>query len=124
MITHFYKILYENKDVVYVGVTTRTINKRFQEHVSLKKLNQHYSVVEFDKIEHPKIDCLKTYYEECCKVSNLERKYIREEKLKGSKLLNISLGGEWGTTILNKLYRKDFFEKFGTYDNYIKYRKK
>ena len=39
MITYFYKILYDNKDVVYVGITTRSINARFREHISKKRLN-------------------------------------------------------------------------------------
>lgn len=124
MITYFYKILYDNKDVVYVGVTTRTPQKRFQQHIKSKHLNNHYSVIEFDKIEHPKIDSLEVYYQERLKVYNLERKYIQEERDKGSDLLNISDGGEWGCSILNKLVKENFLQKYGSYDGYEEYKKR
>jgi len=80
MITRFYKILYKNEEVVYVGVTTRTITKRFKEHLISKSLNiDEFSVIEFDKIKHPEITSLEIFYEERNKVANLERKYIKEE---------------------------------------------
>jgi len=121
MITYFYKILYKNKDVVYVGVTTRKINQRFKEHIKTKNLNKNYSIIEFDKIIHPVIDSIEVFNEEKIKVFNLERKYIQEEKDKGSTLLNISKGGEWGADILNNLRKKHFLEKYGSYDGYKKY---
>ena len=124
MITRFYKILYKNKDVVYVGVTTRTINARFKEHIELKNLNpEFYSVVEFDKIEHPDICSLEDFYREREKVAALEQKYIEEELNRGSHLLNLSSGGEWGSQILNKLKKENFFKQFGTYAGYTKYKK-
>ena len=124
MITYFYKILYDNKDVVYVGVTTRTIQDRFKQHIKSKQLDNHYSVVGFDKIIHPDIKSLDDYYKEYKKVAYLEKKYIKEERNKGSNLLNISSGGEWGGAILNKLLKKDFLRKHGSYDGYEIYRKR
>lgn len=121
MITYFYKILYNNKDVVYIGVTTRKINHRFREHIISKNLNKKYSIIEFDKVIHPKINSLKIYHEERLKIVELERKYIQEEKDKGSILFNISKGGEWGSNILNTLLKKDFFKKYGNYDGYKEY---
>lgn len=121
MITYFYKILYDNKDVVYVGVTTRKITKRFQEHIKTKNLNDRYTCVEFDKLIHPPMDSIDTFYAEYRKVADLERKYIQEEKDKGSSLLNISKGGEWGTDILSKLRKKNFLEKYKSYDGYRTY---
>lgn len=125
MITYFYKILYDNKDVVYVGVTTRTPQKRFQQHIRDKKLNpKDYSVIEFDRIVHPNIKSLDEYYEEYKKVAYLEKKYIKEERDKGSNLLNISDGGEWGGSILSKLIKENFFKKYGSYNGYEKYKKR
>ena len=118
MKTRFYKILYKNQDVVYVGVTLRPITERFRQHVLSKRLNKNYSVIEFDCIEHPEFTTLEIFYEERRKVAELEQKYIREELEKGSSLLNISKGGEWGSSILEKLRKEEFCKKFGSYDNY------
>ena len=79
MRTVLYKILYKDKDVVYVGVTLRSDIKRFREHVFYKGLNENYSVVEFDHIEHPEFTTLEVFYEERKKVVELEQKYIKEE---------------------------------------------
>ena len=122
MKTRFYKILYKNKDVVYVGVTLCPITERFRQHVASKELNENYSVVEFDCIEHPEFTTLEVFYAERKKVAELEQKYIREELEKGSKLLNISKGGEWGSVILDKFRREEFCKEFGSYDNYKEYR--
>ena len=78
MKTRFYKILHKGKDVVYVGVTLRSITRRFKEHIILKELNENYSVVEFDCIEHPEFTTLEIFYEERKKVAELEQKYIKE----------------------------------------------
>ena len=103
MKTKFYKILNKDKVVIYIGVTTRSIEERFKEHIKTKNLNPtEYSIVEFDEIIHPEINSLEIFYEEWKKVSELERKYIKEELTKNSNLLNISEGGEWGNEILNK----------------------
>ena len=123
MKTRFYKILYKNKDVVYVGVTTRAITERFKEHLISKNLNENYSVIEFDCIEHPPLTTLKVFYEELRKVSDLERSYIKEERDKGAVLLNISKGGEWGANIVSKLRKEEFRNKFGSYDDYEEYMK-
>ena len=124
MKTRFYKILYKSKYVVYVGVTTREITERFKQHVETKGLNENYSVIEFDCVEHPEFTTLEIFYAERRKVVELEQKYIKEELEKGSKLLNISKGGEWGCTILEKLRKEDFKRKFGSYDKYKEYKKK
>lgn len=125
MITRFYKILNKNKDVIYVGVTTRTLKRRFKEHLIAKRLNfENYSIVEFDRIVHPEFTTIEVYYREREKVARLEQKYIKEELLKGSHLLNLSIGGEWGSSILNKLRKADFLEKYGSYDGYKEHIKK
>lgn len=125
MITRFYKILNKNGDVVYIGVTTRTINERFREHIISKGLNRKdYSVVEFDSIEHPEIISIEIYYKEKQRVAELERKYIKEAKLQGYDILNISDGGEWCENILSKLRKEKFLAIYGSYDNYKKWHKK
>ena len=124
MKTRFYKILYKNKDVVYVGVTTKEITERFNQHIGAKGLTDNYSVIEFDCVEHPEFTTLETFYAERRKIVELEQKYIKEELEKGSKLLNISKGGEWGCTILEKLRKEEFIRKFGSYDKYKEYKKK
>lgn len=124
MKTRFYKILYKQKDVVYVGVTLRPITKRFREHIFYKGLNKNYSIVEFDHVEHPEFTTLEIFFSEREKVAKLEQKYIKEELEKGSHLLNIRKGGEWGCVILEKLRKEEFLKKFGSYENYKKYKKK
>lgn len=124
MKTWFYKILYKGKDVVYVGVTTKEITERFKQHIGAKGLNENYSVIEFDCVEHPEFTTIEVFYEERRKVAELERKYIREELEKGSKLLNISKGGEWGCTILEKLRKEEFTREFGSYDKYKEYKRR
>ena len=125
MKTIFYKILYKGNAVIYVGVTTRRITQRFKEHLRCKRLNiEDFSVIEFHEIEHPKICSLEIFYQEREKVAELEKQYIKEEISKGSTLLNISDGGEWGTQILNKLRKEEFLKKYGSYEGYRKYRKR
>lgn len=125
MKTKFYKILNKDKVVIYIGITTRSIEERFKEHIKTKNLNPtEYSIVEFDEIIHPEIISLEIFYEEWKKVSELERKYIKEELTKNSNLLNISEGGEWGNEILNKLKKKNFSEKFNSYSSYKEYKRK
>lgn len=122
MKTRFYKILYNNQDVVYVGVTTRTIQKRFYEHIKSKHLDiNQYSVIQFDEIEHPSISSIDEYYSEYRKIKELEQKYIQEEKDRGSNLLNISVGGEWGSDILHNILKEQFFEIYGSYDGFKKW---
>lgn len=118
MKTRFYKILF-NDSVIYVGITTRTIQRRFQEHIKTKKLNSKFcSIIQIDELEHDNITSLDEYYSEYNKVKTLERKYIQEEKDKGSKLLNISCGGEWGTHILHNILKEQFFETYGSYNGF------
>ena len=90
--TLFYKILNKVGEVVYVGVTLRTLQQRFNEHLQSKKAlnNKDYSIVEFDRIEHPLFASSEVFYQERKKVVLLERKYIQEEKDKGAHLLNLS----------------------------------
>jgi hypothetical protein len=123
MITIFYKIIH-NDEVVYVGVTTQTIQRRLLQHKKSKHLDDSYTIEEICRIVHPKIDSLEVYYKERIKVVELERKLIQEEKDKGSNLLNISVGGEWGNRILNKLVKDNFFKKYGSYDGYEEYKKR
>ena len=125
MKTYFYEILYNNTDVVYVGVTTRTPTKRFSEHIIAKNLNpKNYSVKVIDVLNHPQIDSLDIYYQEKIKVAELERNYIKLYKNSGCNLFNISPGGEWGAQILNRLLKEKFFETYGSYDGFVEYRKR
>ena len=125
METIFYKILYRGEKVVYVGVTLRTLYERFKEHLRTKELNtKNHAIIEFDRIKHPEINSLEVFYEERKKVAELEQKYIKEELEKGSKLLNLSKGGEWGTQILSRLKKEEFLKEFGSYEGYQEYKKK
>ena len=124
MKTRFYKILDKDKNIVYIGVTLRPITERFKEHLISKGLNENYSVIEFDCIEHPEFSTLEVFYGERKKVAELEQKYIKEELEKGSELLNVSEGGEWGGFILEKLNKEEFLKRFGSYDGYEEYKKK
>lgn len=125
METTFYKILYKNKDVVYIGVTTRKITERFKEHLKSKGLNSsEYSVVEFDRIQHPDFTSIKVWQKERNRVALLEQRYIKEEKLRGSRLLNVRSGGEWGAHILHALHKEEFLRKYGSYNGYKQYRNK
>ena len=122
MDTIFYKILNKDGEVVYIGVTTRTIKKRFGEHLKSKRLDPKlYSIVEFDRVHHPEISSLEIFYEERRKVAYLERKYIREAQESGANLLNLSEGGEWGASIFHRLQKEDFLRVYGSYDGFRKY---
>ena len=123
MKTIFYHILKDN-EIVYVGVTTQTIQKRLLQHKNSKHLDNSYTIKEICRIVHPKIDSLEVYYQERIKVAELERKLIQEEKDKGSNLLNISVGGEWGNQICEKLKKEYFLKRFGSYDGYEQYKKR
>ena len=122
MDTIFYKILNKDGEVVYIGVTTRTIKKRFEEHLKSKRLDPKlYSIVEFDRVHHPEISSLEIFYEERRKVAYLERKYIKEAQESGANLLNLSEGGEWGASIVHRLQKENFLRMYGSYDGFRKY---
>ena len=122
MDTVFYKILNKDGEVVYVGVTTRTIGKRFGEHIRSKRLNPKlYSIVELDRVHHPEISSLEIFYEERRKVAYLERKYIREAQESDANLLNLSEGGEWGASIVHRLQKENFLKVYGSYDGFRRY---
>ena len=123
MITLFYKILYKKERVVYVGVTTRSLVQRFNEHVKKKELNEiDYSIEEIDRIDHGNISTLDDLRRERVKVFELENYYIN--KYKSKFLLNISDGGEWGVNLYKKLLKEDFINKYGNLDNYEEYVRK
>ena len=122
MDTIFYKILNKDGEVVYIGVTTRTIKKRFGEHLKSKRLDPKlYSIVEFDRVHHLEISSLEIFYEERRKVAYLERKYIKEAQESGANLLNLSEGGEWGASIVHRLQKENFLRMYGSYDGFRKY---
>ena len=122
MDTIFYKILNKDGEVVYIGVTTRTIKKRFGEHLKSKWLDPKlYSIIEFDRVHHPEISSLEIFYEERRKVAYLERKYIKEAQESGANLLNLSEGGEWGASIVHRLQKENFLRMYGSYDGFRKY---
>lgn len=122
MITRFYKIYNKEDKVVYVGITTRSVNQRFKEHVFYKKLNKsEYYCKEFYKLNHGNIKNLTDYFRERKKVVKLERKFIKDEKNNGNTLLNISSGGEWLTDLLRKLQETEFFNKYGKDGDFEKY---
>lgn len=119
MITRFYKILNNIGEVVYIGVTTRKLTHRFREHIRSKNLDpESYKIVEVSQIIHPQITSMEVYYAEHEKVALQEQKYIREELDKGSALLNLSSGGEWGTQIAAKVIKEEFLQKYGSYEGY------
>lgn len=65
MKTIFYKILNSKNEVIYVGVTTRSLQERFNEHVSDKSLNkENYTIFEFDSINHNIIESIEDFYNE------------------------------------------------------------
>lgn len=116
MITRFYKIINKKQETVYVGVTTKSLSRRFKQHIRSKNLDsKQYSIVEIDKIVHGSIKSLEDYYREKRKVIDLEKAYIQKERINNSLLLNISPGGEWGTNILKTIMKEKFFENNADY---------
>ena len=126
MKTRFYKILYNDSEIVYIGLTTRPINKRFHEHILKKSLNpKKYSIELIKEIEHMDIKSLDEYYNEYNKVSIIEKSLIKEAKNHGYALLNLTKGGEgWATHLYKKLSKENFFNKYGSLDNYVNYHNK
>lgn len=124
MKTRYYHILDKNDNIIYVGLTTTTIGQRFCRHIITKKLNRiDYRCVQIDEIDNGKITSLEDYYREKKRSGELERYYIKKARDEGANLLNISIGGEWNGHILTKILKKDFFDKYGTYDGYLEYKK-
>lgn len=120
MRTLFYIIKYKNEQVIYVGITTRSLIQRFKEHIKSKELNNiDYTIEKIDKIDHPDITTLQQLKVERERVYKLESYYIKEYS-KNNVLLNISDGGEWGANLYTKLSKKEFIERFGTLEGYIK----
>lgn len=126
MKTSFYKILYKNDETVYVGLTTRTIDKRFREHILAKGLNPKlYSIHLIDVIEHNEIKSLDDFYREQIKATRREQELIKKAKDNGCHLLNLSNGGEsWNTFLQTKLEKESFIKKYGSLDGYIEYQNK
>lgn len=121
MKTLFYILLYKNTQVIYAGVTTRSLNQRFNEHIKQKRLNKKdYSIKKIDEIIHPNILNFNDYIKEKEKVTKLETHYIKEYGKKFN-LLNISKGGEWGSYIYNLLSKENFLKNYGSLDGYKEY---
>lgn len=128
MITRFYKIVDNCGSPIYIGVTTRTIEKRFKEHIEEKSLNPElYHIEEIDKIIHSRINTIQQFKFERKRVKELEVKYIAEYR-QNYTLLNKSAGGEWGSQILNRLLSKinsknKFTKEEITFLQHIKFRR-
>lgn len=100
---YIYKIVNDVNDIVYIGQTTRTIDKRFIEHK--KSVNNetykynlvnafreigisHFNVVQIVKISFANKNDL------CNRLNKLEQYYIKKYKENGIKLYNMSIGGD------------------------------
>ena len=107
--------------VVYTGVTTRSINQRFGEHIWSKDLDRKkYSIKEINIIEHPKITTLTELIQERQKVFKLENYYIKKYS-QNNTLLNLSNGGEWGSYLYKVISKQDFLNKYGSLDGFKQY---
>lgn len=104
MLTKIYKIIDNCDDTpVYVGVTTRTVKQRFEEHVRSKNLDPNkYRCETIITVKHGLIVDIVDYVRERNKIKALEKYYIEFYSTK-YRLLNISAGGEWGANILHRL---------------------
>lgn len=116
IITRVYKIVDKDNTPVYIGVTTRPLYKRFNEHVKTKNLDKYlYKCIEIDRIVHPTISDEESFKQELKKVKDLEKRYINEYQLKFD-LLNRSNGGEWGSCISNKILKTNVLLKYADYN--------
>jgi hypothetical protein len=92
VITRCYAIVDKNNNIIYIGITRRTIEERFKEHVREKKLDTSiYRVIELDNIDHG-----EDYADKDLKIDKMmEKFYISEAKHLGCKLINKTKGGEF-----------------------------
>lgn len=123
LITRYYVIFNYLRIPIYIGLTTRTLKQRFKEHIKTKHLKD-CTIDEIAEIDHGEIDSLEKFRQEQKKVQDLERLLIKKYLNADFNLLNISKGGEWGTQILHKICKENFFKKYGSYDGFEKEYKK
>ncbi len=123
--TLFYLIESPNHSEKYIGLTTRTLKQRFNEHKKSKDwiIDNTFSIKEIDRIEHNNIYNLDDYLSEKNIASKTEINLISVYS-KQCNLKNISNGGEWGLKILWQIKQKKWVDKYGNVEGFIKYKQK
>jgi len=123
--TLFYIIESPNHSEKYIGLTTRTLKQRFNEHKKTKNwiIDNTFSIKEIDRIEHNNIYNLDDYLSEKNRAANNEINLISVYS-KQFNLQNISNGGEWGTKILWQIKQKKWVAKYGNVEGFINYKQR
>lgn len=103
----------DTKEVVYIGITKRTLKKRLQSHFNRKDHNPKKVNYFYKYRELLKIGLLEGNIEKLKDANKLEIKYIKEFKSKGCKLLNATDGGDGtvGVVSWNKGLKCDYKDK-------------
>jgi hypothetical protein len=121
--TLFYIIESPNHLEKYIGLTTRTLQQRFNEHKKSKEwiIDNSFSIKEIDRIEHDNIYNLVDYLRERDNAANREIVLIASYS-KDNYLQNISEGGEWGSRILWQIKQEKWVSKYGSIQGFIEYK--
>ena len=121
--TLFYLIESPNYLEKYIGLTTRTLQQRFNEHKKSKEwiIDNSFSIKEIDRIEHDNIYNLVDYLRERDHAANREIVLIASYS-KDNNLQNISEGGEWGSRILWQIKQEKWVSKYGSIEGFIEYK--
>ena len=109
----------------YIGLTTRSLQQRFNEHKKSKEwiVDNSFSIKEIDRIEHDNIYNLEDYLRERNRASNKEIILIAKYSMEYD-LQNISVGGEWGSRILWQIKQGKWVTKYGSIGGFIEYKQR
>jgi predicted GIY-YIG superfamily endonuclease len=109
----------------YIGLTTRTLQQRFNEHKKSKDwiIDNTFSIREIDRIEHNNIHNLEDFLREKNRAANKEKNLISTYSREWN-LQNISIGGEWGMAILWQIKQEKWITKYGSIEGFREYKQR
>jgi len=123
--TLFYLIESPDYTEKYIGLTTRTLQQRFNEHKKSKDwiIDNTFSIREIDRIEHNNIHNLEDFLREKDRATNKEKNLISTYSSE-CNLQNISTGGEWGMAILWQIKQEKWITKYGSIEGFREYKQR
>ena len=109
----------------YIGLTTRTLQQRFNEHKKSKDwiIDDTFAIREIDRVEHNNIHNLEDFLRERNRAANKEIALISTYS-KEWNLQNISDGGEWGANILWQIKQEKWIAKYGSIEGFREYKQR
>jgi len=123
--TLFYLIESPDYTEKYIGLTTRTLQQRFNEHKKSKDwiIDNTFSIREIDRIEHSNIHNLEDFLRERNRATSKEIALISTYS-KEWNLQNLSDGGEWGAKILWQIKQENWIAKYGSVEGFREHKQR